>query len=118
MPGGARQLVRQGVGVLVESGAGVGAAYANAEYEKAGAEIVSSAAELFSRCDIVVKVKEPQPSEIAMLREGQILFTYLHVAADKALTESLVDTGSTAIAYETVHIGVRQHSSTFSIFGF
>ena len=106
-PGGTRQLVRQGVGVLVETGAGEGAAYADAEYEKAGAEIVATAAELFSRSDIVVKVKEPQPTEIAMLRGGQILFTYLHLAADKKLTESLIASEASAIAYETVQIGSR-----------
>jgi alanine dehydrogenase len=106
-PGGARQLVRQGVTVLVQSGAGLGAAYRDEEYLKVGAEIVGSAVELFSRSGIVVKVKEPQPAEIAMLRPGQILFTYLHLAADKRLTEALVATGATAIAYETVQVGRR-----------
>ncbi len=106
-PGGARQLVRQSVTVLVESGAGLGAAYTDEEYRAAGAGIVETAAEVFSRSRIVVKVKEPQPGEIAMLRPGQILFTYLHLAADKRLTEALVATGATAIAYETVQIGRR-----------
>ena len=106
-PGGARQLVRQGVTVLVESGAGLGAAYSDGEYLTAGAEIVGSAVELFARSGLVVKVKEPQPGEIAMLRPGQILFTYLHLAADKRLTEALVATGVTAIAYETVQVGRR-----------
>ena len=106
-PGGARQLVRQGLTVVVEAGAGLGAAYTDAEYSAAGAEIVATAAEVFERSGIVVKVKEPQPGEVAMLREGQILFTYLHLAADKRLTESLVATGATAIAYETVQIGRR-----------
>lgn len=106
-PGGAKQLVRQGVIVLIETGAGVGAAYEDREYLTAGARLVESAAEIFSESDIVVKVKEPQPVEIAMLRPGQILFTYLHLAADKVLTEKLVATGVTAIAYETVQIGRR-----------
>jgi alanine dehydrogenase len=106
-PGGARQLVRQGLTVVVEADAGLGAAYDDAEYRAAGAEIVATAAEVFERSGIVVKVKEPQPGEVAMLREGQILFTYLHLAADKRLTESLVATGATAIAYETVQIGRR-----------
>lgn len=106
-PGGARQLVRQGVTVVVEAGAGLGASYDDAEYRATGAEIVPTAAEVFERSGIVVKVKEPQPGEVAMLREGQILFTYLHLAADKRLTESLVATGATAIAYETVQIGRR-----------
>ena len=103
-PGGTRQLLRQGVTVMVETGAGLGAAYSDEEYRVAGAEIVATAAELFARSSIVVKVKEPQPAEIAMLREGQILFTYLHLAADRRLTEALVATGATGIAYETVQI--------------
>ena len=106
-PGGTRQLLRQGVTVMVETGAGLGAAYSDEEYRVAGAEIVATAAELFARSSIVVKVKEPQPAEIAMLREGQILFTYLHLAADRRLTEALVATGATGIAYETVQIGRR-----------
>ncbi|MEX2580020.1 MAG: alanine dehydrogenase [Verrucomicrobiales bacterium] len=106
-PGGARQLVRQGVRVLVEAGAGEGAAYPDAEYADAGAGIAGEAADVFSGSDIVVKVKEPQPSEIAMLREGQILFTYLHLAADRTLTDALVESGVTGIAYETVRIGNR-----------
>ncbi|MDP4584419.1 MAG: alanine dehydrogenase [Verrucomicrobiales bacterium] len=106
-PGGTRQLLRQGVTVMVETGAGLGAAYSDEEYRVAGAEIVATAAELFARSSIVVKVKEPQPAEIAMLREGHILFTYLHLAADRRLTEALVATGATGIAYETVQIGRR-----------
>ncbi|MDF1739830.1 MAG: alanine dehydrogenase [Verrucomicrobiales bacterium] len=106
-PGGTLQLVRNGVKVVVQSGAGEGAAYSDAEYAKAGAEIVSSEREVFNAADLIVKVKEPQPSEIEMLREGQTLFTYLHLAADKELTESLVKTGVTGIAYETVQVGSR-----------
>ena len=106
-PPGIAQLVRRGVRVVVERGAGLGADYLDAEYEKAGAELVGAPQEVFAAADIVVKVKEPQPSEIALLREGQILFTYLHLAADKALTEALVATGATAIAYETVKVGHR-----------
>ena len=106
-PGGTLQLVRNGVKVVVESGAGEGAAYSDAEYAKAGAEILSTAREVFDGSDIIVKVKEPQPSEIEMLREDQTLFTYLHLAADKGLTESLVKTGVTGIAYETVQVGNR-----------
>ncbi len=106
-PGGVRQLVRHGVDVLIETGAGVGAAYPDSEYVTAGAVIVETPAEIFSRSNILVKVKEPQPAEIALLREGQILFTYLHLAADKRLTEALVATGVTGIAYETVQIGRR-----------
>lgn len=106
-PGGTLQLVRNGVKVVVQSGAGEGAAYSDAEYAKAGAQMVSSAREVFEGADLIVKVKEPQPVEIEMLREGQTLFTYLHLAADKELTESLVKTGVTGIAYETVQVGSR-----------
>ncbi|MEC5127845.1 alanine dehydrogenase [Verrucomicrobiales bacterium BCK34] len=106
-PGGTLQLVRNGVKVVVQSGAGEGAAYSDAEYAKAGAQMVASAREVFEGADLIVKVKEPQPVEIEMLREGQTLFTYLHLAADKELTESLVKTGVTGIAYETVQVGSR-----------
>jgi len=106
-PGGARQLIRNGVAVLVETGAGQGAAYADAEYVEAGTRIVETAAEVYAGADLIVKVKEPQPQEIAMLRADQILFTYLHLAADKRLTEALVATGVTGIAYETVQVGKR-----------
>lgn len=106
-PAGAGQLARRGVIVLVESGAGNGADYSDDEYVKAGAEVVANAAELFERSELIVKVKEPQPNEIEMLRENQVLFTYLHLAADKKLTIDLAASGCTAIAYETVKIGRR-----------
>ncbi len=106
-PGGARQLVRQGVTVCVETGAGEGAAYPDSEYIEAGAEILNDAAAVFGRCDLIVKVKEPQPEELEMLQDGQVLFTYLHLAADQALTEAIVKTGVTGIAYETVQVGRR-----------
>ena len=106
-PPGAAQLVRRGVKVIVETRAGLGADYPDEEYQDAGAEVVDSAAEVFERADLIVKVKEPQPAEIQMLRKGQTLFTYLHLAADKKLTEDLVATGVTGIAYETVKIGHR-----------
>ncbi len=106
-PGGALQLVRNGVEVLIETGAGLGAAYTDKEYTKAGAEIVETAEDLFARSDMIVKVKEPQPLEIEMLRNGQILFTYLHLAADAGLTNSLVESGATGVAYETVQVGHR-----------
>jgi len=107
IPLGVRQLVRRGVTVLVETGAGVGSDYLDEEFVDAGAEIVSTATEIFERSDLIVKVKEPQASELAMLRDGQMLFTYLHLAADKELTETLVATGATGIAYETVQVGHR-----------
>lgn len=106
-PGGARQLTRQGVRVLVERGAGRGAAYADEEYVQAGAVLVSTAADLFAQAELIVKVKEPQPEEWSLLREGQLLFTYLHLAADRQLTEALMVSGVTGIAYETVQVGQR-----------
>ncbi|MCB1093303.1 MAG: alanine dehydrogenase, partial [Verrucomicrobiae bacterium] len=106
-PPGAAQLARRGVKVVVETRAGRGADYDDEEYVKAGAEVVDSADEVFARADLIVKVKEPQPVEIERLREGQTLFTYLHLAADKKLTEDLVATGVTGIAYETVKVGHR-----------
>ena len=93
-PSGAAQLVRRGVRVFVEANAGVGADYSDEEYTKAGAEIVDSAAALFDASQLIVKVKEPQPSELEMLRPDHVLFTYLHLAADKALTERSSHRGS------------------------
>jgi alanine dehydrogenase len=106
-PPGAGQLVRRGLSVLVERDAGKGADYADQEYRDAGAEIVESPEEVFGRARLIVKVKEPQPSEVAMLRTNHVLFTYLHLAADKALTQALIASGATAIAYETVQVGHR-----------
>ncbi|MBW2497930.1 MAG: alanine dehydrogenase [Deltaproteobacteria bacterium] len=106
-PAGAGQLVRRGVPVLVQRDAGAGADYLDSEYVEAGAEIVESAEQIFERADLIVKVKEPQPTELAMLRPEHVLFTYLHLAADKKLTEALIATGATSIAYETVQIGDR-----------
>jgi alanine dehydrogenase len=102
LPSAAWQLVQRGQRVLVEKGAGAGAGYDDAEYLKTGCEIVADAAGVFEAADLIVKVKEPQPSEIAMLRDKHTLFTYLHLAADRALTEGLMKSGCTAIAYETV----------------
>jgi alanine dehydrogenase len=102
LPSAAWQLVQRGQRVLVEKNAGAGAGYDDAEYLKAGCEIVADAAGVFDAADLIVKVKEPQPREIAMLRDEHTLFTYLHLAADRALTEGLMKSGCTAIAYETV----------------
>jgi alanine dehydrogenase len=101
-PSAAYQLVRQGHQVVVEAGCGSGAGFDDAEYAAAGAELAPGPEEVFARADLVVKVKEPQPEETARLRPGQILFTYLHLAASKPLTEALIASGATAIAYETV----------------
>ena len=102
VPSGASALVEAGHKVLVETGAGAGSTIGDGEYVAAGAEIVSTAAEVWGRADLVVKVKEPQPSEYEYLRKGLILFTYLHLAPLPELTQKLVDAGVTAIAYETI----------------
>ncbi len=101
-PESVRELVANGHETLVEKGAGLGISATDDEYREAGAEIVETAAEIFERSDMVVKVKEPQAVERAMLREGQILFTYLHLAPDPEQTADLVKFGATCIAYETV----------------
>ena len=93
--------------MLVETGAGVGSGYRDEEYVAAGAELIGSHAEVFARAEMIVKVKEPLPEEYALLRTGQILFTYLHLAASKPLTEALRTSGVTAIAYETVEVNRR-----------
>jgi alanine dehydrogenase len=101
-PASVRELTAAGQRVLVQAGAGAGAGMDDAQYRAAGAELVDSAAELFARADLVVKVKEPQAQECALLRPGQILFTYLHLAPDRAQTEALLASGAVCIAYETV----------------
>ncbi len=107
LPSAAYQLVKRGHKVLVQRAAGAGSGFSDAEYERAGATLVPDAGEIFSQAELIVKVKEPQPVEVAMLRPGQILFTYLHLAADKALTESLAKSGATGIAYETIEVNRR-----------
>ncbi len=101
-PESAHELVAHGHTVLVETGAGAGIGAADEAYVAAGAQIVGTAAEVFARADMVVKVKEPQAVERAMLREGQILYTYLHLAPDPEQTADLVKSGAVCIAYETV----------------
>src|SRR6195256_5845914 len=102
VPGSVRELIHHGHKVVVESGAGAGIGFDDSAYENAGAEILMRAADVFAAAELVVKVKEPQPEEVRALREDQILFTYLHLAADRALTEALLRSGAVAIAYETV----------------
>ena len=101
-PSSVVELVAHGHRVMVETDAGVGIDFSDAEYLAAGAEMVASAAEVFAAADMIVKVKEPQPVECAMLRDGQILYTYLHLAPDPEQTKLLVESGATCIAYETV----------------
>lgn len=101
-PESAAELVRHGHQVMVQTGAGEGIGETDAEYIAAGAEMVETAEEIFARAEMIVKVKEPQAGERAMLREGQILYTYLHLAPDPEQTADLVKSGATCIAYETV----------------
>src|SRR5881398_3397094 len=107
LPSAANQLTRRGHSVLVEKNAGIGSGYPDEDYVKAGAEIVDHAKEVFARADMIVKVKEPLEAEFPLLRIGQILFTYLHLAASKPLTEALLKSGVTAVAYETIQVDHR-----------
>jgi alanine dehydrogenase len=102
VPAAVRELVESGHEVLVQTGAAAGIGFADADYQRVGAKIATSAEEVFEKADLIVKVKEPQPQECARLRAGQILYTYLHLAADKAQAEALQKSGATCIAYETV----------------
>ncbi len=101
-PSSAREVVARGHEVIVETGAGEGIGLTEADYEAAGATIVSGAKDVFDRAEMIVKVKEPQAAERKMLRTGQVLFTYLHLAPDPDQTRDLVESGATCIAYETV----------------
>jgi alanine dehydrogenase len=101
-PDAAREAIAHGHQVMVETNAGVGAGFADADYAAAGAQIVATADEVFAKADMIVKVKEPQAAERKRLREGQVLFTYLHLAPDPAQTKDLIASGATCIAYETV----------------
>lgn len=106
-PSAAYQLIRRGHSVLVESGSGAGVGYPDADYEQAGAVIATDHEAIFAKAELIVKVKEPQPSEYPLLRPGQILFTYLHLAANRPLTEALLKSGVTALAYETIVVNRR-----------
>jgi alanine dehydrogenase len=101
-PAGVRELVHDGHEVVVETNAGLGIGMFDVDYENAGARVVGTPEEVFAWADMIIKVKEPQLKECALLRPDQVLFTYLHLAADPAQTKALVESGTTAIAYETV----------------
>lgn len=107
LPSAASQLTRRGHSVVVQKNAGIGSGYPDDDYVKAGAEIVDQAKEVFARADMIVKVKEPLEAEFPLLRKGQILFTYLHLAASKSLTQALLKSGVIAIAYETIQVNHR-----------
>ncbi len=107
LPSAAYQLIKRGHAVIVETSAGVGAGFPDSEYETAGAKLVDTHEAVFAEADLIVKVKEPLASEYGLIRPGQLLFTYLHLAANRPLTEALLQTGATCIAYETVEVNRR-----------
>jgi len=103
-PAGVKEFVNHGHKVVIETNAGMGSAISDDAYRVAGAEIVSTAAEVWSRAEMILKVKEPIAPEYSLMREGQVLFTYLHLAASRDCTDALIKSGITAIAYETVDV--------------
>ena len=105
VPGAVRELVHHRHEVVVEEGAGAGIGFDDAAYEAAGATVLAHPAEVFAAAELLIKVKEPQPQEVALLRDGQVLFTYLHLAADRELTQGLIASRVVAVAYETVTDG-------------
>jgi alanine dehydrogenase len=109
VPGGVEELKAAGHRVFVEKGAGLGSGIADKELRSAGAEIVAKKTELFKRAEIILKVKEPQPSEYRLIRPGQVLFCYFHFAASPSLTRAIVKTKSVAIAYETIRLASGEH---------
>lgn len=106
-PSGAHELTRRGHEVLIEAGAGLGSAISDADFVAAGAKIVATADEIWQQADMILKVKEPIAAEYERMREGQVLFTYLHLAASRSCTEAIINSGTTAIAYETVQLDNR-----------
>lgn len=102
LPVGVEELRRAGHRVLIERGAGLGSGIPDADYEKNGATLVTDAAEIWGSADLIVKVKEPQPEELPLIRSGQIVFTFFHFAADERLSRGFLATGATAVAYETL----------------
>src|SRR3982074_1542032 len=105
IPSTAATLARKGHTVLVQKNAGVGSGYSDEDYIGAGAKMIDRAEDVFAQADMIVKVKEPLPPEYGLLRKGQILFTYLHLAASKPLTEARIKSGVTGGAYETIRVG-------------
>lgn len=103
-PSGVQALVSHGHDVFIEHDAGLGSTFTDEEYQESGAKILASADEIFACADLILKVKEPQPEEFLKLRENQVLFTYLHLAASRSLTKGIMSSGCTAIAYETIQM--------------
>src|SRR3989338_8631899 len=106
-PQGVNALIKDGHTVLVEKNAGSNSGFTDNEYEKQGAEILNSASEVYSQSDIIIKVKEPQKSEFNLLKENQILFTYLHLAAEPEVVKMLLERKVTGVAYETIELADR-----------
>ena len=104
-PAGVHELTQRGHKVLIEKSAGAGSGFSDDDYQRAGAEIASAATTVWAEAEMIVKVKEPIEPEYKLMRKGQVLFTYLHLAASRACTDALLASGTTAIAYETVQIG-------------
>jgi alanine dehydrogenase len=102
LPVGVEELTRRGHKVLIEAGAGLGSGLSDHDYIRHGAEVVAGTREIYSRSEMIIKVKEPQAGELPLLRRGQIVFAYFHLAADRVLTEGLLETGCIAVAYETL----------------
>lgn len=102
IPAGVEELVNRGHQVLIERGAGLGSGIADDQYLEAGGKLLDAAGEVFANAEMIVKVKEPLPQEWPMIRPGQLVFTYFHFAADKALTQAMIESGATCIAYETL----------------
>ncbi|MEN9454337.1 MAG: hypothetical protein RLZZ19_824, partial [Actinomycetota bacterium] len=103
-PSGVREFVKHGHTVFIETNAGIGSAITDEDYRKVGATILSSADEVWATADLILKVKEPIAAEYSRMRKGQVLFTYLHLAASRECTDALISSGITAIAYETVEV--------------
>src|SRR3954447_15454485 len=101
-PAGVRELVEHGHDVVIQAGAGEGSAISDGDYTSQGAQILPDADAVFGEADMIIKVKEPQPDEVARLEARHTLFTYLHLAPDRELTRGLIDSGATCVAYETV----------------
>lgn len=106
-PSAAHQLIKRGHQIYVETNAGTGAGFSDKDYEAVGATLVTSHEAIFEKAELIVKVKEPLPSEFSLLRPGHLLFTYLHLAANRPLTEALIQSGATALAYETIEVNHR-----------
>ncbi|MGB1125985.1 MAG: alanine dehydrogenase [Phycisphaeraceae bacterium] len=102
LPVGVEELTKRGHTVLVENSAGIGSGYEDERYTKAGGTLIDSAEEIFAKSDMIVKVKEPQPSETVMMRDGQVVFTYFHFAADEQLSKGCLESGASCVAYETL----------------